>query len=135
MNFSFPIFLQVSEDSFQNIFDLSFDNEDSKYAFGSRGLDFLAPLSSNSFNNNNNNNNNSFKNKNNDFNSSFELEDQQQLSTQSWRNDFSRSQQQQRQQQQQQQQQDDLEQAFANLYSKQRQPSSSAQVNKMSSYI
>ena len=104
MNFSFPIFLQVSEDSFQNIFDLSFDNEDSKYVFGSRGLDFLAPLSSNSFNNNNN----SFKNKNNDFNSSFELEDQQQLSTQSWRNDFSRSQQQQRQQQQQQQQQDDL---------------------------
>ena len=129
MNFSFPIFLQVSEDSFQNIFDLSFDNEDSKYVFGSRGLDFLAPLSSNSFNNNNNNN--SFKNKNNDFNSSFELEDQQQLSTQSWRNDFSRSQQQQRQQQQ----QDDLEQAFANLYSKKRQPSSSAQVNKMSSYI
>lgn len=116
------MFGKVSEDSFQNIFDLSFDSDDSKCVVGSRGLDFLSALSPNSLNSYNNNNNNIIKNKNNAFNSSFEL-DEQLPSSKSWRSEFSGS------------QQEELEQAFANLCSRQRQPSSSAQDAFASSFF
>ena len=121
--------MQVPEDSFQNIFDLSFDStEDSKCVLGSRGLNFLSslsPKSLNSYNNNNNihdnnNNNNSYSNKNKNANS-FEAEKEQSIGgIKSWRDGFLSS--------PSGSQQEELEQAFAKLYSNHGQPSSSAQV-------
>ena len=117
--------LQVPEDSFQNIFDLSFDSEDSKCVLGSRGLDFLSslsPKSLNSYNNNNhnnNNNNNSYSNKNKNANS-FEVEKENNGDIKSWRDEFLSS--------PSGSQQEELEQAFAKLYSNRGQPSSTAQV-------
>jgi hypothetical protein len=95
---------QVPDDSFQNIFNLSFDSDDSntKCVIGSKGLDFLSTLSHNSFNLNNN----SYSVKNKNQSSCMESET-------SWKNGS---------------QQDDLEQAFAKLFSSQK-PSSSPQVN------
>ena len=107
---------QVPEDSFQNIFDLSFDSDDSKCVIGSRGLDFLSSLSPNTLNSYNNNNN-SIKNKN---NANIDFDDESQAPTKSWRNGFLSS--------PSNSQQEELEEAFSKLYSHHRQPSSSAQV-------
>lgn len=116
------MFGKVPEDSFQNIFDLSFDSDDSKCVIGSRGLDFLSSLSPNTLNSYNNNNNNNIKNNAN--NSLYELEEQQ---NKSWRNGFLSS--------PSGTQQEELEQAFAKLYSSHRQPSSSAQDAFASSFF
>jgi len=113
------MFGKVPDDSFQNIFDLSFDSDDvTKCVVGSRGLDFLSALSPNGFNNNNNNN---LKNKNHVSQSPFESDDEK-----SWRNGFLNS--------PTGQQQEELEQAFAKLYSGHK-PSSSAQDAFASSFF
>lgn len=128
------MFGKVPEDSFQNIFDLSFDSEENKCVLGSRGLDFLSTLSPNSLNsynnnnNNHNNNNNSVSNKNTNANhSSFEGEQENSGDIKRWRDGFLSS--------PSGSQQEELEQAFAKLYSNRGQPSSSAQDAFASSFF
>lgn len=112
------MFGKVPEDSFQNIFDLSFDSEDNKCVVGSRSLDVLSSLSS--LNNHHHNNNNN--NRKNTSNHNAKISSEETISK-SWRNAFMNS------------NSDEFEHAFAKLYTNQKEPSSSAQDAFASSFF